>query len=113
MLTANDEYDETFDEKTFQIQLRARDPELRRATLHLKRKLERLARMRARNENIAFDDAWDHIFDVARMRADLHCGDDRRAALAGVIWDGLAALEDRREKLTEATRVAHGGSHAA
>jgi hypothetical protein len=95
----NDEFDETFDEKTFVLQLRATDNELRHAALATKAQLERLARMRALDEGISFVEAWRDIFEVGRMRHDLLCSNDLRARLACVIWDELAMLRDRGEAL--------------
>ncbi len=99
-----EEYDETFDEKTFEIQLRTQDLELREAARRVRRKLERLARMRAQNENISFEAAWTCIFDIPKMRVDLLCDDDRRAALANAIWDELTDLADLREQVLPASR---------
>lgn len=99
-----EEYDETFDEKTFDIQLRTQDLGLREAAQRVRRKLERLARMRAQNENISFEAAWTCIFDIPKMRVDLLCDDDGRAALADAIWDELTDLADLREQVLPASR---------
>jgi hypothetical protein len=103
-MQGEEEYDETFDAKTFEIQLSTQDLELREAARSVRRKLERLARMRAQNENVSFEAAWACIFDIPRMRVDLLCDDDRRAALASAIWDEPTDLADLREQVLPASR---------
>jgi hypothetical protein len=103
----NDEFDldethdafgnyDPFDEKTFHLELQVADPERRKLAQYIDGQLYQLAYMRAENENISLDDAFEHLFDPAYIRADIHGSDRARALLAEHISEALDELADLR-----------------
>ena len=98
MTDNNDDFDidDSFDEKTFQLELQVPDPERRELAEQILKMVMRLAHLRARNENVSFTDAWSHIFDWEHMHADMHGSNRQLAKLAEKINDALEELSDLR-----------------
>lgn len=98
-ITDNDVYfdpNDSFDEKTFQLELQVADTERRELAAQILKMVMRLAHMRARDENVAFEDVWPHIFDWEYMRADIHGSNRPLAKLAEHVHDALEELADMR-----------------
>ena len=129
MTDNNDDFDidDSFDEKTFQLELQVPDPERRDLAEQILRMVMRLAHLRARNENVSFTDGWSHIFDWDHMRADMHGSNRELAKLAKKVHDALEKLSDMRHDRHHAlpkpkwmrrtiaavnTNIAGGGSRA-
>ena len=95
----NDNFDgcsDSFDEKTFQLELQVADLERREAAWRTLVLMQRLARYRAREQNITFDSAWSDIFEVDRLRGEMIGSDQKRADLAHRVWDALDKLSELR-----------------
>ncbi|MCX5747967.1 MAG: hypothetical protein NT062_36360 [Proteobacteria bacterium] len=90
-------YDDTFDEQTFNLELRLSDGERVDIARRAQRAMKRLARLRAANENVSFDDAWRNIFDEDRLRADFCGSDGERAEVAHHVWEELDDLSGYRD----------------
>ena len=98
-MTDNDDHfdiDDSFDEKTFQLELQVADPERRALAAGVLHDLIRLGHNRATNENVSFADVWPHIFDWEHMRADIHGSNRRLGKLAEKVHDGLEKLAEMR-----------------
>jgi hypothetical protein len=89
-------WDDPFDEQTFQLELQVADPERRNLAQYIDGQIYLLAMMRAENENISIENAYEHVFDPAYFRADSHGSDRARALLAEHIWKALDELCDLR-----------------
>ena len=98
MTDNNDDFDidDSFDEKTFQLELQVADPERRQLAEHILQLVIRLAHMRAKNENVPFEDAWAHVFDWEHMRADMHGSNHPLGKLAEKTHDALEKLSEMR-----------------
>ena len=98
-MTDNDDdfdIDDSFDEKTFQLELQVADPERRELAEDILQLVIRLAHMRAKNENVPFEDSWQHVFDWEHMRADMHGSNFLLGKLAEQIHDALEKLSEMR-----------------
>jgi hypothetical protein len=117
--------DDSFDEKTFQLELQVADPERRELAEQILKMVMRLAHERARNENVSFADAWEHIFDWEHMRADVYGSNRRLGKLAEKVHSALLKLADmrcdrplprpkwmRRASVPANTNIANGGQRA-
>ena len=91
-----DYVDDPLDEKTFRLELQVADPERRQLAQYIDGQLYQLAQMRALNENVSMDDAHEHLFDAAYLRADSHGSDRVRALLAEHVWEALEELSELR-----------------
>jgi hypothetical protein len=85
-----------FDEKTFQLELQVADLERREAAWRTLVLMQRLARIRAREQNITFDAAWRDIFDPDLFRGEMIGSNEKRAQLASKVWDALDNLRELR-----------------
>lgn len=110
--------DDTFDEKSFLLELRVEDVQRRRLATQTMHLLQRLARLRARNENATTDDVWPDILDRERLSAERIGSNERAASLAGRIMKNLVDLAILREdqspyNLFDRKRSKKGGRRAA
>ena len=98
MTDNNDDFDidDSFDEKTFQLELQVPDPERRALAERTLTLVIRLAHMRAKNENVPFQDAWTDIFDWEHMRAEIHGSNRRLGKLAEKVHSALEELSEMR-----------------
>jgi hypothetical protein len=90
---------DSFGEKTFQLEL-----------------MQRLARHRAREQNVTFDAAWRDIFEIDRLRGEMIGSDHKRADLAHRVWtalDKLSELRCMRRHLLPAPKWARPSTSAA
>jgi hypothetical protein len=87
---------DTYDEKTFVLELRIEDIDRRRLATRTMHLLQRLERRRAANDEAANDETWTDLIDIDRLRAELHGSDERRSTLANRIMDNLVDLADLR-----------------
>lgn len=113
-------FSDTYDEKTFLLELRLEDPDRRRLATQTMHLLQRLARRRAANDEAAMADSWIDLIDLDLLRGELQSIDERRFVLADRIVDSLAELADlRREQSPYNTwarapkRTKKGGRRAA
>lgn len=87
---------DSFDEKTFQLELQVADLERREAAWRTLVLMQRLARHRAREQNVTFDAAWRDIFEIDRLRGEMIGSDQKRADLAHRVWTALDKLSELR-----------------
>lgn len=87
---------DSFDEKTFQLELQVADLERREAAWRTLVFMQRLARLRAREQNVTFDAAWRDAFDPDRLRGEMIGSDQKRAELAHKVWTALDKLSELR-----------------
>ncbi len=113
-------FSDTYDEKTFLLELRLENPDRRKLATQTMTLLQRLAQRRAANDDAATGESWLDLIELEVLRAELQSIDERRSELADRIMDNLVDLADlRREQspyntwATAPKRTKKGGRRAA
>jgi hypothetical protein len=92
MHNRHESFDETFDEKTFNLELRSPDPRRREVAQQAHQRMASLASLRARDNGTSIDDELANMFDPDLLRAEMIGSNKKRAKLAEQVMNNFIRL---------------------